>query len=698
MEAAVFSKAFDSTRNLEREKKYKAMQLHALAPKPKKAQIFGVCLFFPLRRGFKRFFLFLFKGKNMKTTEPTLEELVRKIEENGKRLNIQRLKKALEIGQESTTEFSNRKKEAHVLGTAFIIAESGLDEETIIASLLHHALREKKFSKEQLEAEFGKEITALVEGVDKIDTIESRKKERLQPELASKLMLATAKDIRIIFIRLAARLDALRALDSLPKEEQKETAQTALDVYVPICHKLGLHKMRWEIEDLAMRALNREEYEKIKKEIKQTREEREQTAEETAKFLEAYLKQKGIGCRVFGRAKNFYRVNKKMADQNKKFSEIFDLLAYRVICNTENECYEALAALQDKFEQIESEFNDYIKKPKPNGYQSVHAVFLINNMPMEVQIRTWEMHKNAEDGLAAHWQYKQYKKDRTFDARLSIAKQLTDWQHAAKDSNELIENMHLKFEGNKVFVFTPKNEIMELDEGSTPVDFAFALHSNIGLKCERAKANGKIVPLNYVLENGDTVEIMTSEKQTPKQQWLPFVKTEKAKTRIRQALGLPAATKPKGIIQAIKTIVGLSEKAKQNARTAKCCNPLPGDKITGVKTTKRKIVIHRADCKNIIGLPESKKTAVPDSLFEKGGHEVILRIEMENRPGALPEILTLISSFRITVNSTNAKLQPNNTMACLLNIQIKNISELEKLLEKTRSSKGVRKAERETTP
>ncbi len=175
-------------------------------------------------------------------------------------------------------------------------------------------------------------------------------------------------------------------------------------------------------------------------------------------------------------------------------------------------------------------------------------------------------------------------------------------------------------------------------------------------------------------------------------------KTEKAKTRIRQALGLPAATKPKGIIQAIKTIVGLSEKAKQNARTAKCCNPLPGDKITGVKTTKRKIVIHRADCKNIIGLPESKKTAVPDSLFEKGGHEVILRIEMENRPGALPEILTLISSFRITVNSTNAKLQPNNTMACLLNIQIKNISELEKLLEKTRSSKGVRKAERETTP
>lgn len=631
----------------------------------------------------------------MKYHDYSMEELIEKLKEKNPKIDAQLLKKAISSLEKCPTEFQNRKREAHLLNTAAIIAEEEFDEETIIAGLLHHLLRNKECSKEKIEKEFGKEVAELVEGIEKIDAIETKNKDSVKPEILSKLILATAKDIRMIFVRLAARLESMRALEYLPEQLQKEIAQNTLEIYAPICHKLGLHKIRWELEDLAMKKLDPQDYEKIKKEIKQTREERERQIAEIAKNIEKTLQEEKIECKVYGRAKNFYRINKKMIQQNKKFSEINDLLAARVICNSENECYEALARLQQHYPMQQDNFDDYIAKPKPNGYRSIHTCFKINNTPIEVQIRTWEMHNNAEDGLAAHWQYKQYKKDKFFDQRLSIAKQLTEWQRTAKNTKELIETMRLRFEGSKVFVFTPKNQLIELDDGSTPIDFAFAVHSDLGAKCEKAKANGKIVPLDYKLQNGDTIEIMTSEKQTPNRQWLSFVKTEKAKQRIRQACEIQATAKPKqNIIQKIRGIIELSRKAKEKARAAKCCNPLPGDKIVGIKTTKRKIIIHRADCKNIEGIPENKKIRVSDDLFEKGNYGVVIKIDSENRPGMLPEILNKISESNVTINATNAKLLPNNTMACLLNIKIRTLADLEKALEKIRKTKGVKRAER----
>ncbi len=624
-----------------------------------------------------------------------MEELIEKLKEKNPKIDVQLLKKAVSFLEKCPTEFQNRKRETHLLNTAAIIAEEEFDEETIIAGLLHHLLRNKESSKEKIEKDFGKEVAELVEGIDKIDSIEAKNKDSVEPEILSKLILATAKDIRMIFVRLAARLESMRALEYLPEQLQKETAQNTLDIYVPICHKLGLHKIRWELEDLAMKKLDPQAYGKIKKEIKQTREERERQIAEIAKDMEKTLQGEKIECRVYGRAKNFYRINKKMMQQNKKFSEITDLQAARVICNSENECYEALARLQQQYPMLQNNFDDYMARPKPNGYRSIHACFKINNNPTEVQIRTWEMHNNAEDGLAAHWQYKQYKKDKHFDPQLSIAKQLTEWQRTAKNTNELIETMRLRFEGGKVFVFTPKNQLIELDDGATPIDFAFAVHSDLGSKCEKAKANGKIVPLDYKLQNGDTVEIMTSEKQTPNRQWLSFVKTEKAKQRIRQACEIQLTAKPKqNIIQKIRGIIELSRKAKEKTRAAKCCNPLPGDKIVGIKTTKRKIIIHRTDCKNIEGIPESKKIRVSEELFEKGNYDVVIKIDAENRPGMLPEILNKMSESNAAINATNAKLLPNNTITCLLNIKIKTLSDLEKVLEKTRKTKGVKRAER----
>ena len=629
----------------------------------------------------------------MKQADYSIEDIEKKLQEYNKKADIKLLAKAFSLVADLPSEFQNRKKEAHLLNTAHILAESELDEETVIAGLLHHLLRNNAFTKESIEKGFGKEIAELIEGVEKIDAIENKNRKTANPETIGKLILATARDIRVIFIRLAARLEALRAIDFLPEQSQKELAQSTLDIYVPICHKLGLHKIRWELEDLAMKKLDRQAYEKIKAEIKQTREEREKDVEEISKELEATLNKKSIECKVYGRAKNFYRINKKMIEQNKKLSEIYDLLAFRTICNSEKECYEALSALQEQYKQIPSEFRDYIANPKPNKYQSIHLGLFFKGTPIEVQIRTWEMHRTAEDGLAAHWQYKQYKKDKHFDSRLSIAKQLTEWQRSAKDAKELIDSMKLSFEGDKVFVFSPKQELIELDYGSTPVDFAFAVHSALGLKCERAKANGKIVPLDYKLENGDTVEILVSEKQNPKQQWLAFVKTEKAKQKIRQALEIPAAAKPpkKTILQ---RLLEFSTRQKQAARTAKCCNPLPGDKIIGVRTTKRKIVIHRADCKNISGIPESKKVLVSGQLFEKGSYDVALKIDAENRPGILPEILNALASSNSTVTATNAKLLPNNKISCTVNTKIRGLSELEKILEKIKKIKGVTNAER----
>ncbi len=631
----------------------------------------------------------------MKYRDYSMEELIEKLKENNQKIDAQLLKKAISTLENCPTEFKNRKRETHLLNTAAIIAEEEFDEETITAGLLHPLLKNREWNKEKLEKEFGKAVAELIEGINKIDAIETKNKDSVKPEILSKLILATAKDIRMIFVRLAARLETMRAIEYLSEELQKEIAQNTLDIYIPICHKLGLHKICWELEDLAMKKLDPEAYEKIKKEIKQTREERERQIEEIAKKIEKTLQEEKIECKVYGRAKNFYRINKKMTQQNKKFSEINDLMGVRIICNSEKECYEVFARLQQHYAQMRGDFDDYIAKPKPNGYRSIHTNFKINNTQIEVQIRTWEMHNNAEDGLAAHWQYKQYKKDRQFDSQLSIAKQLTEWQRETKNQKEIMESMKLRFEGNKVFVFTPKNQLIELDDGSTPIDFAFAVHSDLGLKCEKAKVNGKIVPLDYKLENSDTVEIMTSEKQTPNRQWLSFVKTEKAKQHIRQACEIQIATKPKtNIIQKIRGMLELSKKNKEKARTAKCCNPLPGDKIIGVKTTKRKIIIHRADCKNLECIPKNKKISVSEELFEKGNYNVIIKIESENRPGMLPEILTTISESNAAINATNAKLLPNNTITCLLNIKIKTLADLEKVLEKIRKTKGVKRAER----
>jgi GTP pyrophosphokinase len=305
------------------------------------------------------------------------------------------------------------------------------------------------------------------------------------------------------------------------------------------------------------------------------------------------------------------------------------------------------------------------------------------------------MHKDAEEGIAAHWQYKQFKQDKHFDKRLALARQVAEWQQSSKDARQHIESLNIKFEKNQVFVFTPKKELIVLPEGATPIDFAYAVHSGLGNKCEKAKANGKIVPLDYRLENADAVEIITSERQKPKSQWLSFVKTDKAKQRIRQSLrieGIMDGIKKK--ISAVRKIVPFQMKKGQQAVLAKCCNPLPGDEVVGYKTTKRKIKVHRADCPNLAEIPKEKRIAVPMEQFKEKNYRVEIAVKAQNKPGILTEMLDAISSFKAGINSTSAKTEEGNTFGCTFNITIKSSGELEKIVERLEKIKGVIKAER----
>ena len=424
----------------------------------------------------------------------------------------------------------------HPCAVAEILIDLGLDAPTIAAALLHDVIEDTPATADDIRREFGEEVLTLVSGVTKLDKIVFKSQEEEEAENFRKIFIAMAKDIRVIIIKLADRLHNMRSLNFLSKERQQKMAQETLDIYAPIAGRLGISQVKCELEDLCLKYLDPEAFEFLVENIHQKLEERNRFVDFVVEEINAILKESDISGEVFGRPKHFYSIYKKMKSKNRTLDQIYDLTAVRVIVGTVNECYAVMGKIHMKWKPVPGRIKDYIATPKPNMYQSLHTTVVTNfGQPFEIQIRTEEMHRTAEYGIAAHWKYKENRVNVTsLDQRMAWIREMMDLQGGFRDSKEFMNSVREELYSNEVLVFTPHSKVISLPENATPVDFAYAIHSEVGNRCTGAKVNGKIVPLNSVLHLGDVVEIITSPtSKGPSLDWLKFVKSPSAKAKIK---------------------------------------------------------------------------------------------------------------------------------------------------------------------
>lgn len=469
-----------------------------------------------------------------------LENLILKIEQFNPQADMKQIIKAYnfaEAAHEGQYRNSGERYFIHPFNVAMILADLNMDTDTIIAGLLHDVLEDTSVTFERIVDEFGIEIANLVEGVTKLKKLQYKSKQESQAENLRKMVVAMAKDIRVIIIKLADRLHNMRTLEYMREEKKKEKALETLEIYAPLAHRLGISKIQWELEDLSLRYIDPDGYYDLVEKIVKQRREREDYIQKIIDILYEKLREMNIPCEINGRPKSFYSIYKKMVYQNKSFEQIFDLTAIRIIVDSIKDCYGALGIVHTMWKPIPGRFKDYIAMPKPNMYQSLHTTLIgPQGEPFEVQIRTWDMHRTAEYGIAAHWKYKEGAiKSNNFDDKLTWLRQLLEWQKDMKDPKEFMESLKIDFFTDEVYVFTPKGDVINLPNGSTPIDFAYRVHTAVGNNCVGAKVDGRIVPLDYKLKNGNIIEVITSANSSgPSRDWLKIVKSSQAKTKIRQ--------------------------------------------------------------------------------------------------------------------------------------------------------------------
>ena len=427
----------------------------------------------------------------------------------------------------------------HPLAVANIICDMQLDIETVTGGLLHDVVEDTEYTYEDIESIFNKEIADLVDGVTKLGKIKYRSKEETQSENLRKMFLAMAKDIRVILIKLADRLHNMRTLNYMDPEKAKYKATETLEIYGGIAHRLGISKIKWELEDLALRYIDHDGYYELVEKVSMKRSQREENITRIVTCLQEKFAEMEIPCDVYGRPKHFYSIYRKMKKKNKTFEEIFDLTAVRVLVDTVKDCYAVLGVVHTLWKPIPGRFIDYIAMPKPNMYQSLHTTVVgPDGEPLEIQIRTHEMHNIAEYGIAAHWKYKEgisNSKEDKIEEKLQWLRQMMEWEKDVKDPHEFMDALKEDVFSSQVYVFTPQGDVIELPAESTPIDFAYRVHTNVGNKCVGAKVDGRMVTLDYKLQNGNIVEILTSSNSPgPSRDWLGIVKTPNAKSRIRQ--------------------------------------------------------------------------------------------------------------------------------------------------------------------
>jgi guanosine-3',5'-bis(diphosphate) 3'-pyrophosphohydrolase len=429
----------------------------------------------------------------------------------------------------------------HPVGVAKICAGMRLDTETLCAALLHDTVEDTSASLEDVQETFGEEIAGLVDGMTKLTGLTFQSRDEAQAENYRKMMVAMASDVRVILIKLADRLHNMRTIGAMPKHKQIEKSRETLDIYAPIAHRLGIHAIKWELEDLAFQALHPRKYNEIKGLVAQQRAERERYVDQAGAYVSKELDELGIEAEISGRAKHFYSIYSKMTKKGREFNEIYDLTAMRVIVGSVKDCYGAVGVIHSLWKPLPGRFKDFVAMPKFNMYQSLHTTVIgPEGRPLEIQIRTREMHDLAEYGIAAHWIYKEDPARRSAgqldggDGKLKWLRSLLDWQQELSDPREFMDTLKVDLFEDEVFVFTPKGEVKSLAAGATPLDFAYEIHTDVGHRCVGAKVNGKIVPLSYVLRSGDIVEVLTSKRERgPSRDWLALVKTTRARNKIK---------------------------------------------------------------------------------------------------------------------------------------------------------------------
>ncbi len=464
------------------------------------------------------------------------------IKQHNPNADLTLLRKAYEVADTMHNQQKRKSGEPfiiHPVAVATMLAEMEMDMPSIIAGMLHDVIEDTPMTYEDVEAQFGKEIAYLVDGVTKLKRIPTATKEELQAENLRKMFLSMASDIRVIVIKLVDRLHNMRTLQYLNTDSQITKARETLEIYTPLAHRLGMTKIKWELEDLCLKYLDPQSYESLVKQISQKREQQEAYIKKILDTIRAKTSEMGIHAFLDGRPKHLYSIRKKMLAQGKTLDQIYDLLAIRVIVDTVKECYTVLGIIHELYKPMPGRFKDYIAMPKPNMYQSLHTTLIgPGGFPFEAQIRTWEMHRTAEIGIAAHWKYKEGETGRTkddFDSKLEWVRNLLDNQKELEDPSEFLETFKMDLFTDEVFVFTPKGDVKCLPKGSTPIDFAYSIHSAVGNRMIGAKVNGEIKPLNYRLQNGEFVEIITSQSNHgPSRDWLNIVKSSEAKSKIRQ--------------------------------------------------------------------------------------------------------------------------------------------------------------------
>jgi GTP pyrophosphokinase len=468
---------------------------------------------------------------------PHIEDLIARVQTYDSTLEPSWLRAAYELADaahDGQKRASGEHYIEHPIAVARILADMEMDRQTIAAALLHDVVEDTVVTSAEVAARFGPEVAQLVDGVTKLTQIPYQSKEDAQVENLRKMFMAMAKDIRVIIVKLADRLHNMRTLGHVAPEKQQRIARETIEIYAPIAHRLGIWKIKWDLEDLCLRYLDPETYREISERVAKKRGERENAVENVVDLLRAQFEKLGIPADVTGRPKHFYSIYSKLK-KGRDFSTIYDLTAVRVIVDSVKDCYGTLGVVHSIWKPIPGRFKDYIAMPKPNMYQSLHTTVVgPGGDPLEIQIRTLEMHRTSEYGIAAHWRYKEGGKDDPFEHKLTWLRSLLEWQNDTADSRAFMENLKLDLFENQVFIFSPKGDVFSLPAAATPLDFAYQVHTDVGNHCVGAKVNGKIVPLDYQLKNGDICEVLLNKSSRPSLDWLAIVRTSGAKHKIKQ--------------------------------------------------------------------------------------------------------------------------------------------------------------------
>lgn len=709
-----------------------------------------------------------------------IDRLINKIKEYNDNPDIELITKAFNVASEmhkGQVRNSGEEYIVHPVEVCMILASLQMDDETICAGLMHDVLEDTDYPKDKMEEEFGEEIVVLVDGVTKLKNLQYKTKEETQIESIRKMVLAMANDIRVIIIKLADRLHNMRTLEYKKRDKQVSTAHETLEIYVPIAHRLGVNTIKWELEDLCLRYIDPISYYSVAQQIDQKRSEREKIIKIIVENLSRELDKIGAKYNISGRPKGIYSIYNKMKKQDTTIDHIFDLIAVRVIVKNISECYAVLGIVHNLWKPLPGRFKDYIAMPKPNFYQSLHTTVIgENGQIFEVQIRTEDMHKNAEFGIASHWQYKEGKKKvSNFDNRLNWIRQLIEW---GKDTGayEFMDSFKGDLFNDEVYVFTPQGDVIDLPKGSTPVDFAYKVHSEVGHRCVGAKVNGKIQPLFYKLKTGDIVNILTSKNSIgPNIDWLEFVVSSHTKNKIKSYFKKKSKNKNldegkdllekevrrkgydlskifqkdwlqqasdkfnKSSVENLYSAIGdqsinlenvikfleekYNEKFKKekelsnlanietdkkvnkhynvsegitiddisnlDVKYAKCCNPVPGDKVIGYITNGHGVSIHRKNCNNINNLKNKERLIdVKWNRNSDSSFNIVIIIIIIDKPGYLATLTKNLSKAGFDITSINTRLNSDTTINIQLSIRIKNVDEINKIFNIIRKIDG----------